>query len=175
MDHLNRRLANGDSAAFAELYDAIADSMFHYLLTQTGTRENAADLLQETFLRVYRAKDRLRTVENLKSYCFRIAHNEMMRWRKSHRPPTATAEMLYELADTPIPVSLDSIESTVRALGCLPAHYRQVIELKVFSQLTFAEIGQVLDRPQGTVATWYRRAISQLKSHLNLEEKRGQR
>lgn len=51
---LNRQLAAGKPAAFAELYDAVADSVYHYLLVQTGSPADAADLLQEALLRIYR-------------------------------------------------------------------------------------------------------------------------
>jgi RNA polymerase sigma-70 factor, ECF subfamily len=173
MDLLKRRLANGDSAAFAELYDAIADAIFHYLVTQTGTREDAADLLQETFLRLYRAKDRLQDVDNLKAYCFRIAHNEMLRWSQSNHGQLATAEMLYEISDRPHPLSLDASDVVAHALGRLPTNYRQVVELKFFSRLTFFEISQVLGKPQGTVATWYQRAMEQLKTNLRQDRERG--
>jgi RNA polymerase sigma factor (sigma-70 family) len=173
MDSLKRRLANGDSAAFAELYDAIANAIFHYLVTQTGTREDAADLVQETFLRIYRAKDRLQDVDNLKAYCFRIAQNEMLRWRQSHRAQPATAEMLYEISDRPDPVSLDASDMVAHSLGRLPTNYRQVVELKFFGRLTFLEISQVLDKPQGTVATWYQRAMKQLTTNLRRDRERG--
>jgi RNA polymerase sigma-70 factor, ECF subfamily len=172
MDRLKRRLADGDAAAFAELYDAIADGIFHYLVTQTGTREDAADLLQETFLRIYRAKDRLGEVDNLKSYCFRIAHNEMLRWRKSHLGQPASSQLLYEVADQRDTLSLEVREAVGGALNRLPLHYRQVVELKFFSGLTFAEIGQVLDKPLGTVATWYRRAMEQLEANVQLDKER---
>lgn len=166
MDNLKRRLAKGESAAFAELYDLIADGLFHYLATQTGTKEDAADLLQETFLRIQRAGSRLGEVENLKAYCFRIAQHELLRWRKNHQARPSHGELLYEIADPADPHGLENREVVAQALSRLPRRYRQVVELKFFSGLTFAEIGQVLDRPQGTVATWYRRALRRLEVDL---------
>ena len=50
-------LAEGEAAAYAE--PTKSPSLFHYLVTQTGTRKDAADLLQETFLRIHRAGERL--------------------------------------------------------------------------------------------------------------------
>lgn len=149
MDNLKRQLAEGESAAFAELYDLIADGLFHYLVTQTGTTEDAADLLQETFLRIHRASNRLAEVENLKAYCFRIAQHEMLRWRKAHKSRPPAGDLLYEIADKSDPHSLETQETVVQALSQLPPRYRQVVELKFYSGLTFVEIGQVLDRPQG--------------------------
>lgn len=166
MDNLKRRLAQGESAAFAELYDLIADGVFHYLLTQTGTTEDASDLLQETFMRIQRAGPRLGEVDNLKAYCFRIAQHEMLRWRKSHQARPPHGELLYEIADPADPHGLENREAVAQALNRLPPRDRQVVELKFFSGLTFAEIGQVLDKPQGTVATWYRRALRRLQTDL---------
>jgi len=166
MDNLKRRLAQRESAAFAELYDLIADGLFHYLVTQTGTSEDAADLLQETFLRIHRASDRLGEVENLKAYCFRIAQHELLRWRKTHKARPPTGDLLYEIADPTDPHSLETQETVAQALSRLPPRDRQVVELKFFSGLTFVEIGQVLDKPQGTVATWYRRALRRLQTDL---------
>lgn len=47
---------------------------------------------------------------------------------------------------------------------------REVVELKIFSGLTFAEIASVLDRPAATVATWHRRAIPTMRQSLNSAE-----
>ena len=49
MGTLQARLARGDQAAFAELYDAYADRVGHYLLVRLGSRADADDVLQETF------------------------------------------------------------------------------------------------------------------------------
>lgn len=179
MDNLQQRLAEGEAAAYAELYDQIADRLFHYLVTQTGTREDAADLLQETFLRIHRAGARLGEVERLKAYCFRVAHHEMIRWRKKHQARPASAELLYEIADPSDPNGLETREAVTHALNQLPPRYRQVVELKFFSELTFVDIGQVLKKPQGTVATWYRRAMCRLQTDLqsdaHLDHKRAGR
>ena len=52
MDDLAERVARGDRAAFAELYDRCADRLHHYLTVQLGSRQDADDVLQETWLRV---------------------------------------------------------------------------------------------------------------------------
>ena len=171
MHNLQQRLADGEAAAFAELYDQIADRLFHYLVTQAGTREDAADLLQEAFLRIHRAGERLAEVEHLKAYCFRVAHHEMLRWRKKYQPRAAGADVLYEIADPSDPNGLETREVVTHALNQLPPRYRQVVELKFFSELTFVEIGQVLQKPQGTVATWYRRALRRLETDLRSDVK----
>src|SRR6056297_1658494 len=117
MNDLQRRLAEGEAAAYAELYDWIAGRLYHYLVSQTGTREDAADLLQETFLRIHRSGARLGEVEHLKAYCFRIAHHEMLRWRKKHQARHARAELLYEIAAPSDPNGLETREAVTHALN----------------------------------------------------------
>ena len=79
MDQRAERLARGDPSAFAELYDACADRVHHYLVVRLGSRCDADDVLQETFIRLARTKDRLATVENLVAYVFATARNEAIR------------------------------------------------------------------------------------------------
>src|SRR5438445_15332 len=79
MDELRERLARGDAAAFAELYDACADRLHHYLTARLGARDEADDVLQETFVRLVRTRQRLRRVEDLTAYVFATARNEAAR------------------------------------------------------------------------------------------------
>ncbi len=79
MDGLGRRLARGEQAAFAEFYDACADRIHHYLLVRLRSREDAADVLQETFVRLVRTRKRLAVVDNLTAYAFTVARNEAAR------------------------------------------------------------------------------------------------
>jgi RNA polymerase sigma-70 factor (ECF subfamily) len=98
MKTLNQRLADGDPDAFAEWYDAIAGSVYHYLLTQTGTSHDAADILQDTFVRLYRHRSKLCQVTNLRAYTFRAARNEWARWldKKQRVVPICSTERWFE-------------------------------------------------------------------------------
>ncbi len=68
MATLQARLARGEQAAFAELYDAYADPVGRYLVVRLRSRENAEDALQETFLRLARSRARLAKVGDLNSF-----------------------------------------------------------------------------------------------------------
>src|SRR5882757_5629923 len=85
MHELAERLARGEEAAFAELYDASADRLHHYLTARLGSRDVASDVLQTAFLRAVKSRRRFRSVENPVAYLFQIARNEAMRWVKRRR------------------------------------------------------------------------------------------
>ena len=171
MDTLGKRLAQGDRAAFAELYDACADRLLHYLLVILGSKEDAEDALQETFVRLAGNCKRLAKVENLTAYTFTIARNEALRLAGRRKDPKSLAAMaqmqrLYENVQNNDPRADERAEAAAMALDRLEPELREVVELKHFAGLTFREIADVTACPQGTVATRYRTALEKMRSIL---------
>jgi RNA polymerase sigma-70 factor (ECF subfamily) len=107
MGTLKERLARGEPAAFAELYDALADRLHHYLLVRLGCRADAEDAIQETFLRLARARGRLTRVASLEAYVFTVARHEAARLgaakarRGREEGPVAAEELFYVPRTTP--------------------------------------------------------------------------
>jgi RNA polymerase sigma-70 factor (ECF subfamily) len=171
MEGLGARLAAGDPAAFAELYETYADRLHHYLTVRLGSRQDADDVLQETFVRLARARHKLRRVRNLTAYVFTIARNEASRFAgRKRREPAAgeglTADALFDQGRSDDLSRRETADLVARALGGLAPHEREVVELKTYAGLTFREIAQVTGLPQGTVATRYRAARERLRREL---------
>jgi RNA polymerase sigma-70 factor, ECF subfamily len=174
MDTLGMRLAQGDRAAFAKLYDACADRLMHYLTVLLASKEDAEDALQETFIRLAGSCKRLAKVENLTAYTFTIARNEALRLagRRSNRikskPLAATdqAQRLFAIDASRDSRAAECAEAAEKALAGLDTELREIVELKVFANLTFREIADVTGAPQGTVATRYRSALDKMQSIL---------
>src|SRR2546426_12650947 len=102
MHELAARLARGEEAAFAELYDGCADRLHHYLASRIGSRDAASDVLQSAFLRAVKSRRRFRGVENPVAYLFQIARNEAMRWAKrqgANNGPLPAVEMFAATGD----------------------------------------------------------------------------
>ncbi len=169
------RLARGEPAAFAELYDACADRVGHYLVVRLGSREDADDALQETFLRLVRMRKKLAKVENLVAYVFTVARNEAARLaaRKARRRrqqvslnqvPLSGKELFH--CSPSADGMQEAAETVARALEGLNLDLREIVELKTYAGLTFQQIGQVTGLPQGTVATRYRSAVAKMQSWL---------
>jgi RNA polymerase sigma-70 factor, ECF subfamily len=168
MGTLQERLARGDPVAFAELYDACADRLGHYLLVRLGVKEDAEDALQETFLRLARARRKLGAVENLDAYVFAVARNEVARLaarraRRQHEPLSAEA-LFCTSADNAEHREL--AEQMAAAIQQLSPEQREAVELKSYAGLTFQQIAQVTALPQGTVATRYRAALVKMEQWL---------
>jgi len=175
MDQRARRLARGEPAAFAELYDACADRIHHYLVVRLDSRTDADDILQETFVCLARTRTRLENVENLEAYVFATARNEANRFleRRVREGRRRGVVMQAELFLKPAVDALHAIESAewvAASLARLSDELREIVELKIYADLTFRQISQVTGLPQGTVATRYRTALERMR-HQMAEER----
>jgi RNA polymerase sigma-70 factor (ECF subfamily) len=132
------------------------------------SRSDADDALQETFVRLARNRTRLATVENLTAYVFTVARNEAMRLleRRGRLRSQGGSQELAERATQSDSPDTESLAALAAAIAGLPGEQREIVELKTSGQLTFREIAEVLEVPQGTVATRYRAALARLKEQL---------
>ncbi len=172
MGDLADRLARGDQAAFADLYDACADRLHHYLVVRLGSRADADDVLQETFVRLARTRQKLSRVENLTAYVFTVARNEAARMQgrqsrdaRGHSERLSARDLFCEAAENDLEAR-EAAEMLSAALARLPPEQREVVELKTSAGLSLREIAEVTGSPPGTVATRYRTAIARLREWL---------
>jgi RNA polymerase sigma-70 factor, ECF subfamily len=148
---------NPDEAT--QLFDALFAEhrrvLHAYLVGQVGL-ENAEDVLQETFVRVWRniAKVQAVPVERRRFWLVAIARNLSLDFHRSRKvrerldsgvipAPVASPEQAAVARD--LATRLDE------AIGCLPDTLRTVLTLHIMGNLTSVEVGQLLDRPVGTV------------------------
>jgi RNA polymerase sigma-70 factor (ECF subfamily) len=166
MHDLAARLARGDEAAFAELYDACAAGLHAYLAARLGSHDAASDVVQAAFLRLVKSRKRLRGIENPIAYLFQIARNEATRLAEQRRKTEQLLEIAERAAAQPIDAQVDDGEVVAKALAKLSDEDREIVELKLHGGLTFREIAEVACVPQGTIATRYRRALESLRPWL---------
>jgi RNA polymerase sigma factor (sigma-70 family) len=161
-------------AALRALYDLAAPRLYGVALRVVGNREWAEDVLQETFLYVWRsAPDFRASLSPPFAWLGLIARSralDLLRRRASERADAvddvdAMAESLP--GDTPSP--LDASDASEQAwalhecLRQLEARQREVVSLAYFRDLSHSELAQQLRLPLGTVKTWVRRALEQLR------------
>jgi RNA polymerase sigma-70 factor (ECF subfamily) len=159
------RVARRDAAAFAELFEATRERLWAFIMHMAG-RETVEDLLQETYIKVWRFAADLKNPGDAKAWIFTIARNVVRsHYRKRSSAPmqriTASRENGYGISAETIPDGgagpggpLESHETALRvrnALDELPLEQREVIVLKEFEGMKFREIAGLLDCPIGTV------------------------
>jgi RNA polymerase sigma-70 factor (ECF subfamily) len=157
-------LARGEEPAFAELYDEYGGKLYGYLLARTGVAATAEDLLQTVMLRVVRHRRKLRNVGSLRAWLYTLARNEANR-QLARRGPRETEALDPDLLSAP-PGEDDDGETLRAAVARLAPERREVISLKVWQELTFAEVGEVLGISPNTAASRYRYALEDLRGLL---------
>jgi RNA polymerase sigma-70 factor, ECF subfamily len=173
---LANRLARGEDAAFAELYDACGDGLYRYATARLRSTDAAADVIQSAFLRAVKSRRRFRKVESPTAYLFQIVRNEtirasarLKRGECQARPDSFEVNAIENAFTVQNSTTVEDAEALAAAVAQLDALDQEIIGLKLQANLTFAEIAAVLDRPQGTIATRYRRALETLRVKLKKE------
>lgn len=177
---LMSRLAAGDDLALNVLMDRWGGRITSFLHKMTGNRDTAIDLAQETFVKLYQARDRYRANGSFSTYLFAIASNlarNHARWKGRH--PTlsldATPEdggaTVPELADpNQTPEEVAQAEEKIRAVHeaflRLPPDLREAMTLFIYEGMGYAEIASVSRCSPKAVETRIYRARQLLKDQL---------
>jgi len=162
-------MAQGDERAFAELYQRYAPSVFNYLLRLIHDQHLAEDLLQDTFVAVWRGAGAFKRQSQIKTWLLRIAHNRAVSWLRRHRPQSLQDELvLADEAPGPEAISLISWrnETLLSALDKLSPNHRAVIELAFVHELAYADIAEIMECPLGTVKSRMNYALQHLQRLL---------
>lgn len=178
VDPLGARLAAGDEAALEECYASIAPTVLVYLRRHVGP-DDAEDVLQRTFLDVWRGAKRYDPQQSLSGWVFTIARRRAIDTLRGRRPGVVSVDVLRDL------VGDDGREVAERfawaadlraALARLPEHQRQVLEMAYFDDLTQRDIAAALDVPLGTVKARMARgtkALAELVAPVGALDGRG--
>lgn len=173
-------LAEGDDLALNRLMERWASRVAAFLYRMTGQRETAADLAQETFVKLYQARDRYRADGNFSTYLFAIASNlakNHTRWRMRH--PTVSLDASLDDRTGPAlqlvdPQSgpgetaqkMEQMTAVVAAFRVLPPDLREAMSLFIYEGMGYAEIGVLMGCSAKAVETRIYRARQILKEQL---------
>jgi RNA polymerase sigma-70 factor (ECF subfamily) len=161
--------------ALRELYDATSAKLYGLAVKVTGNRQWAEDVLQEAFLHIWRsAGDYRATLSPPMAWMGMIVRSralDFLRRRTSERADSAQEldEMISETVAGESPDPMDTTQASEQAwalhecLRKLEARQREVLSLAYLRDLSHSELSEQLKLPLGTVKTWIRRGLDQLR------------
>lgn len=157
-------LAGGRMAALDDLYDLAAGKIYGLALWRTSSTEDAADVVQEVFVKLAEQGARLSGVRNPRTWLLTVARRAAIdvvrRRRRLGEEPIGEHPFLAD-ADAGEHM-LDAARVSQLLARLLPKH-REVVFLKYYGGCTFKEIGVVTGVPTFTAASRYRAAVAQIK------------
>ena len=152
---------SGEDRAFADEALSYIDALYGTALRLTRRPQDAEDLVQETYLKAFRASAQFQRGTNLKAWLFTILHNSFRNMRRHDvRNPVEVNSETVELAadergDEQTPEQLLSratLDGDLQeALDGLPETFRQAVWLRDVEEFSYAEIARIVDVPIGTV------------------------
>jgi RNA polymerase sigma-70 factor, ECF subfamily len=169
VQHCTDRLRTSGVDALGALFDLTSHRLVRFAVTLTRNQHDAEDCVQTALVRVAREPNLLASVACPWAYLLRMVRNEaLLIGRRRRRRPVAG-----KLSDLATLRRVDELEreETHRqvwsALRKLPREQAEVVVLKIWEEMTFAEIGQILETSPNTVASRYQYAIGKLTKCLS--------
>ncbi|MBT5264793.1 MAG: RNA polymerase sigma factor [Rhodospirillaceae bacterium] len=145
---LLERIADGDQAAGRVLVERHSDRLFGFAMRMLGRREDAEDVVQESFMRAWRSADRWRPTASVSSWLHRITHNLSVDRLRARRPDLDIAEV-DPPDDKADPAALHQATEVARhvaaAIETLPERQRAALLLVHYQDLSGSEAAEVLD------------------------------
>ncbi len=169
--NLTERARRGEPAAWRAIYDSTCDRLFAFLCYQIGDRDEARDILQETYLQAFRKLDTFRGEAPLEVWLRAIALGRSIDWKRvmlRRLKRTVTLEESSARVEPDIQgVRFDSEGSALRrALAKLSHHQRAALLLREWEGRSFGEIANLLGCAESTARVHHARAREHMRAAL---------
>jgi len=171
---LTERARQGEEASWRAIYESTCDRLFAFLCFQIGDRDEARDILQETYLQAFRRLETYRGEAPLEVWLRAIALGRSRDWkrvilRRLKRSTTLTDSSAQVEPDIQH-VQFDSERGALyRALGQLSHRQRAVLLLREWEERSFGEIAQLLGCAESTARVHHARAREHMRAVLRGE------
>ncbi|MCF6213453.1 MAG: RNA polymerase sigma factor [Flavobacteriaceae bacterium] len=162
--------------AFKQLLDLYQERIYWHIRKIVITHDNANDVLQNTFMRVYKSLPKFKQNSSLHTWMYKIAYNESLRFIEQNK------KRYYVSIDDVNNKYLDNLEEDTyfdasyiqlklqNILSKMPEKQRQVFQMKYYDDLKFREIVAILGIKEGSLKTLYYGAVSIIKKSMIAED-----
>ncbi|HHX52508.1 MAG TPA: RNA polymerase sigma factor [Erysipelothrix sp.] len=150
---------------FEKYYNMFFDDLFRYVLTIVKNEEDTKDILQETFIKLFKSNDVFASDQHVKSWLLKVSRNAstniFRHWYTNKR---------IEVTDfSSFQSDLNDDHKVLQEVFDLPLKYRQVIYLHYYEGYSIKEVSNLLNKNESTIKTQLSRARERLKGVLNNE------
>ncbi len=149
----------------------VKDKLFRYTLRILKNEDEAKDVVQETFIKVWNKRDEMHTYENMEAWCMRVGRNLALDKLKSKHKNAVDINNAYDLqSSSQSPYSSTEHNDTMRAIhqyiNQLPDLQKQIIQLRDIDGFSYQEISEILKQNLNTVKVNLFRARKQVREQL---------
>jgi RNA polymerase sigma-70 factor (ECF subfamily) len=158
--------------AFQTLVNKYKERLYWHIRKMVMDHDDADDILQNTFIKVWRSVDKFREESSLYTWLYRIATNESLTFinsnkRRSMMPMNDTSEFLMNNLESDVYFDGDEIQLRLQeAILRLPEKQRIVFNLKYFEEMKYEDMSQVLDTSVGALKASFHHAAKKVEEYL---------
>jgi RNA polymerase sigma-70 factor (ECF subfamily) len=174
--HLMARVQRGETAAFERLVQQYTRPLYAFFIRLAGSVADAEDLVQETFLRVYKVRGTFDTQRALTPWIYGIAAHVWADYGRKRGSVQATMDRVIQELGTPEAGEVSDVGDQAarrdiarhvrEAIQQLPEEHRLVLILRHYHGLSYADVGQALGISVGTVKSRLHYALARLRAGL---------
>ena len=171
-DKIWKAYASNPQQGFKMLMEHFQKPIYNYIRRLVVSHEDAEDILQEVFIRVYRHMNKFRNESSLSTWVYRIATNESLRLLNTRKEETVAAEDVQEdligklKASDYIDYENEMAVKFQEAILNLPEKQRLVFNLRYYDELEYEEISEILDSKVETLKVNYHYAKEKIKEYI---------
>lgn len=173
-DQLVERLKNGSSSqeAFRELINQYKERLYWHIRNMVKDHDDTDDILQNTFLKVFKNIQQFKGDSKLYSWMYRIATNESITFlnKKARRLKITSEELQNQIIDnleSDVYFEGDEIQLKLqKAIATLPDKQQQVFNMKYFDELKYREMAEILNTSEGALKASYHHAAKKIEEFL---------
>lgn len=162
----------GNMESFVLLYDQYAEKIYNFLFFRTFHKETAEDLTSQVF---YQAMDKIQSFNPSKgtfqAWLYQIARNALIDESRKRRP-VENIENHFNIPDntnleqeTQLKINAETIQ---KLLTTLPEEAQELMTMRLWAELSYAEIAQVTGKTEGSLKMQFSRIITKLQQHAHL-------
>lgn len=167
--NLLRQLTEGNQSAFTELFHAYRDKLFSFLLRICSSPQQAEDIVQDVFLKIWTMRADLLEIRDFEPYLYRMSHNHAVNMLRKNARESAFRSKMQALPSLGLPeqeMNRKETEATIRhAIEGLTKQQKQVFILSREQGLNQKEISEKLEITIPTVKSHMTQALRFLRSH----------
>lgn len=162
-------------SGFRQLVETYQERLYWHIRRMVGTHEDADDVIQNTFIKVYRSIDRFKGGSKLYTWLYRIATNETITFlnKRKKRMSSSIHNEDLNLSNRLIADEYfdgDEIQSQLqKALDTLPEKQRLVFNMRYYDEMPYKEISEVLETSVGALKASYHHAVKKIEAFFKAE------
>ena len=146
------------------------DYLFRFAYFRIGNREDAEDIIQDVFLKLFEKEFIIENDESMRMYLYRMVYNACNDWHRYKQQESIPLEQV-QMADDEELALQEEYNRIWKMLSVLPTDQADVITMHLIDGLTFVEIAKVTGTPETTIKSRFKSGIDKLRKRWEQEDK----